>query len=343
MLALMKTQAGPGNLALKEIREPSPAQGQVMIEVEAAGICASDLHIRDWDIKLNLKPPVVIGHEFAGRVAKLGEGVEEFQVDQRVTSETAFSVCGHCIPCKNGEYNACTKKELIGYVHNGCFTRNIVVPAERVHLIPENVDTVDAAICEPLAAVVRGVVELTVINPGDLVVVAGPGPIGLLALQVAMVAGGKVLICGTDGDEKRLSLAEELGADRIINVQKEDLLSTINSMGYNEGADVYLECSGSPASVRDGLEVLRRRGQFTQIGLPGAPFELEFSKIAYKELIIHGSLGQRWNTWRIALKLIESGQVNTRKLMNREFPLSEWEQAFSCFENREGIKVVLKP
>lgn len=343
MLALMKTAAGPGNLALQEIAEPRPGPGQVMIEVGAAGICASDLHIRDWNIQLNLRPPMVMGHEFAGTIAQLGEGVENLSVGQPVTSETAFSVCGRCIPCRTGDYNACAQKELIGYVHNGCFARYVVVPAQRVHPLPAGVDILSAALCEPLAVVVRAALELTEIRPGDLVVVAGPGPIGLLALQVARAAGARVLVSGAAGDEDRLNLALKLGAERTVNVLKEDLLSVIREMGHEEGADVYLECAGAAASVRAGLQVTRRRGQFTQVGIVASPFELDFSLIAYKELIVHGSLGQKWTAWRRALALLASGQVVTKPLISHEFPLTEWEKAFECFESRKALKVVFRP
>ena len=343
MLALVKRAPGPGHMKLQDVPEPSPGPGQVMIEVEAAGICASDLHIREWDIQLNLRPPFVMGHEFAGHIAELGPGVEDLEIGQRVTSETAFYACGECIPCRAGEYNVCAAKELIGYVHDGCFTRYVVVPAERVHLLPENVSVRDAALCEPLAFVVRAVLELTHIRPGDLVVVGGPGTIGLLALQAAKAAGGRVVVAGTSVDKKRLALATQLGAARTVDLSEEDLLDVICEMGHNEGADVYLECAGVGASVRTGFEVTRRRGQFTQLGLPGAPFELDFAKIAYKELIVTGAIGQKWSAWRRALALLESGQVATNPLISDEFPLSEWEAAFTRFESRQGLKILLRP
>jgi L-iditol 2-dehydrogenase len=349
MLALMKTAAGPGQIELRDVPTPTPGPGQVMIEVEAAGICASDLHIRDWDIQLNLRPPFVMGHEFAGRIAEIGAGVEpvasveRLYVGQRVTSETAFSVCGECIPCHAGEYNVCARKELIGYVYDGCFTRYIVVPAHRVHPLPQNVSTREAALTEPLAFVVRAVAELTHIRPGDLVVVGGPGAIGLLALQVARAAGGQVVVLGTPADQTRLAIAAELGARRVVDVTREDAAEVVRQLGHAEGADVYLECAGAPASVRAGIDLVRRRGQYTQLGLPGAPFELDFARIAYKELIVTGAIGQKWSAWRRALALLESGAVRTSPLISHEFPVSRWTEAFALFESRQGLKILLRP
>ena len=343
MLALMKTAAGPGHLELQDVPTPSPGPGQAMIEVHYAGICASDLHIRDWDIQLNLRPPFVLGHEFAGEIAELGAGVVGLHVGQRVTSETAFQICGKCIPCRAGEYNVCAGKELIGYVYDGCFTRYIVVPAGSVHPLPANVSTRDAALTEPLAFAVRAVLELTHIRAGDLVVVSGPGAIGLLAMQVARSAGGLVIVAGTPADAGRLAVATELGAVRVVDVTQEDLGEVVRGMGHGEGADVFLECAGAPASVRTGIDVTRRRGQYTQLGLPGAPFELDFARIAYKELIVTGAIGQHYPSWRRALGLMEAGLVATAPLISDEFPVSQWEAAFERFESRQGLKILLRP
>ena len=343
MQALIKSASGPGHVGLGMMPDPTPGPGQVMIEVEYAGICGSDRHIRDWDIQLLLHPPVVMGHEFAGTIAALGDGVVGLQVGQEVTSETAFKTCGVCRACIAGEYNVCVRKELIGYVYDGSFAKYVVVPAHRVHILPQGVDLLSAAMTEPLACVVRATLELTRITAGDLVVVAGPGAIGLLALQTANSAGARVVVTGTQGDGQRLDLARELGAHAVVDATQGDPDAIIRDLTAGEGADVYIECSGSPAAVRTGFQVLRRRGQFTQIGLAGAPFEIDFATIAYKELQIRGSLGQRWASWKRALSLMASGDVLTRPLISHVIPLSEWERGFELFESREGIKIVLAP
>jgi len=343
MLALMKRAPGPGNVELVDVPRPRPGPGQVLARVAYAGICGSDLHIQHGDIQLNLRPPVTMGHEFSGTVAELGEGVEGFHVGQPVVSETAFYTCGRCLACRTGNENVCQHKELIGYVHPGVFTEYVVLPAKRVHAVPEGVSMLSAAICEPLASAIRGVYEQTSITPGDLVVVAGPGAMGLLSLQLAKVAGATVVATGLTEDRERLQMALRLGADRVVNVVNEDLRALVWEMSGGEGADIYLECSGSPSATRTGLEVTRRRGQFLQLGLAGGPFEVDFAGIAYREIQVRGTLGQKWTCWERALKLLASGKVVTEPLVTDILPLTEWESAFARFRAKEGIKIVLTP
>lgn len=343
MQGLVKFAPGPGNVELRTVPKPAPGPGQVLVEVKYAGICGSDIHIHDWDIQLRLQPPVVMGHEFSGTLVALGDGVCGLEVGQAVVSETAFRTCGRCWPCNSGYDNVCADKELIGYVHDGCFTQYVVVPAQRIHPMPDGVDFLSAAMTEPLACVVHATLELTRISAGDLVVVAGPGPIGLLATQTARSAGARVIVSGAPGDESRLEMARQLGADMTVNVVEEDLEHVVRDQTAGEGADVYLECSGAPAAARSGFQVLRRLGQYTQLGLAGAPFEIDFALIAYKELQVRGSLGQKWTAWERALALLASGEVVTRPLISHVLPLTEWKHGFELFEARQGMKIVLTP
>lgn len=343
MLALVKTAAGPGNMELMDVPRPKPGPGQVMVEIAYAGICGSDLHIQDGDIQLNLRLPVVMGHEFSGTVAEVGEGVQGFEVGQAVVSETAFHTCGDCLACHTGNDNVCAEKHLIGYVYPGVFTDYVVLPAKRMHTLPANVSLLSAVMCEPLASAVRGVYEQIRITPGDVVVVAGPGGMGLLSLQLAKAAGATVVVTGAQPDEERLKTALSLGADRVVNVAREDLKALLWEMTRGEGADVYIEASGAPASARMGLEVTRRRGQYLQLGLPGAPFEVDMAKIAYREIQVMGTLGQKWTAWERGLKLLATGQVVTEPLITDIFPLTEWEKAFARFRAKEGIKIALTP
>jgi L-iditol 2-dehydrogenase len=284
-----------------------------------------------------------MGHEFAGVVAEVGPGVTRWKPGDRVTSETARYVCGQCTNCRTGQYNICEQKQLIGYVFDGCFTKYCVVPERLVHHLPDNIDFMAGALTEPLASCVNGVLEKTPIVPGDVVVVAGPGGIGLLSMQLAKVAGGKVVLCGTHVDVPRLELGKKLGADFIINVQEQDPKKFVLDLTNGEGAEVFLECSGAAPSVLMGLSLLRRGGKYTQIGLIGRAFPLEFDTIAYKELKVTGSLGQRWISWKRALALMADGHVNTKALISDVFPISQWEKAFARHEDKSGIKIVLTP
>jgi len=343
MKAVVKYAHGRGNVELRDMPEPSPRPDEVMIEVKAAGICGSDLHIFDEDIKLPIRPPVIMGHEFSGVIAEVGSSVKKWKPGDRVTAETSAYVCGECLPCRTGNYNVCAEKRLIGYWFNGAFAKYCVVPSRLVHKLPDNVSFLSGALCEPLACCVNGVVEKTRIKPGDLVVIAGPGPIGLLSLQIAKSQGASVILCGIGQDERRLKIGEDLGADLTINVEEEDPWRIVSKMTNGAGSDVFIDCSGSPDAVRMGFQLVRRGGQYTQIGLTGRPFSLDFDIIAYKEIIVRGSLGQRWTSWKIGLKMLSEGLVKTEPLISDVLPISQWEIGFQKARKKEGIKIILKP
>ena len=344
MKGLVKYAKGPGNMEIRDIPEPSPGPGQIKIEVHAAGICGSDLHIFHDDIDgIPINPPVVTGHEFAGVVSALGENVTRWKVGDRVTSETAVSFCGDCLHCRTGFYNLCTNRRTLGYWYNGVFSRYTLVPQERVHSLPENVDFVAGALCEPLACVTHAVMELTRIDAGDVVLVTGPGSIGLLALQVAKAQGAKVVVCGTTIDQQRLAMARQLGAARTVDIINEDVFGVIRELTSGRGADVVLECSGSPKAVDAGLLLARKAGQYTQIGLFGKPLQVDFEKICFRELKVTGSLGSTWTAWEKAIQLLAAGTVNTKVLVSDILPITEWKKAFEKFEKKEGFKLVLTP
>jgi L-iditol 2-dehydrogenase len=343
MKAVVKYAPGPGNVDLRDVPEPIPGPGEVKIEVKAVGICGSDLHIYDGDIKLLMRTPVVMGHEFSGVIAEVGSSVSEFKPGEKVSSETSAQVCGTCIPCRTGNYNVCAQKRLIGYWFNGAFAKFCVVPSRLVHRLPDNLNFIGGALCEPLMCCVNGVLEKTTIFPGDIVIVAGPGAIGLLSLQLVKAEGGIAILCGTSVDKSRLELGKKLGADITVNIEEQNPWETVSKMTNNEGCDVFLECSGSPSAVRMGLNLVRRGGQYTQLGLTGHPFELDFDLIAYKELTVKGMLGQRWTSWRRGMKLLEGGQVKTEELVSDILPLSRWQEGFEKMRRKEGLKIILNP
>ncbi|MDR2176138.1 MAG: zinc-binding dehydrogenase [Synergistaceae bacterium] len=343
MKALVKYAAGPGNMEIRDIPEPTLGPGQVLIEVKEAGICGSDIHIHHSDIAIPLNPPVVTGHEFSGVVVRNGEGCSKFAPGDRVVSETAFHYCGVCDFCREGFYNLCVERRTLGYWFNGVFTRCTVVPEARIHRIPDGVDFTSAAMTEPLACVVHAVYDLTRIVPGDVVLVSGPGAVGIMAAQVAKIHGAAVVLSGTDADADRLKLAESLGIDHTVNVQKENLNAFLAPLTDGYGADAVLECSGSSYGIDAGLNAIKKRGWFTQIGLPGRKIEFDIEKVCYKELHFSGSLGSRNASWRKALQLLGEGKVEVKPLVTDKLSILEWERAFEKFEKKEGCKIFLLP
>jgi L-iditol 2-dehydrogenase len=343
MKALVKYARGEGNMEIREVPEPFAEANQVKIEVKAAGICGSDVHIYHDEIDIPMEPPFVVGHEFCGIVAEVGAGVTSWHTGDRVTSETAFSVCERCEYCRTGHYNLCKERKGIGFWFDGAFTNYVVVPEKRVHHLPDTVDFISGALCEPLSVVTHGVIELSHIEAGDTVLVSGMGAIGLLAAQVARSQGGKVILSGTPADTSRFEVAKALGFEELINIHDQDLSEYIDDTTLGIGVDVVLECSGAPEAARSGLEVIKKQGRFAQIGLFGKPIELNFEAIAYKELSVSGSFSQRWTAWEMSLRLLERGMVKTRPLVTDVYPISDWQEAFRKFEKKESIKVILKP
>jgi L-iditol 2-dehydrogenase len=342
MKALVKYEKGPGNMEIRDVPEPHPEKGQVKIEVKATGICGSDLHIYHDDVVIAVKPPVVVGHEFSGVVAKAGEGVD-WSVGERVVSELGFEVCGRCYNCLAGFPNLCDKRKSIGYWYDGAFARYLIVPSEGVHRLPGNVSFEEGALTEPLACVVHGVLELTPFAAGDTVLISGPGTIGLMTLQVARAQGATTIVSGVSADQKRLKLARELGAEHLLNAELEDVVERVLELTGGRGADVVFECSGNDRAVDVGFSAIRKRGRYTQLGLFGRPISIDFEKVLSKELKVAGSFGQRPSAWERALELMARGKVSLSPLVSDVLPLSEWKRAFELFENKEGLKVVLRP
>jgi L-iditol 2-dehydrogenase len=342
MKAVMKVALGVGNIEVRDIPEPTAGEGQVVIGVRAAGICGTDMHIYKDEFKS--RPPVVLGHEISGEIVEVGKGVENLKTGTRVTTETYFYTCGVCRYCRNGQVNLCFERRSIGSAMNGGFTNYVLVPAKNVHPLPSHLSFNAGALTEPLACVVHGVLTTPTVAPGDLAVIAGPGAIGLLTLQVVKAAGAKVIMLGTSADMGRLELAKTLGADYTLNVQEEDAEALVHELSYQGlGADVVYECSGAGPAAAQLLKLVRRKGRYVQIGLFGKSIAFDLDQLCYKELAMSGSNATIPSAWPKALQLLESGAVNTEALISNIYPVNDWQEAFDYFEAKKGIKLLLTP
>lgn len=342
MKGIVKYKLGDGFMELRDVEDKPPGSNQVKVEVKAAGICGSDLHIYHNDINIPIVPPVVVGHEFSGVVVEKGASVgDEIAIGDRVTGESSTYYCGTCRYCRAEYYNLCSSRKILGYTSDGCFTKYCNVMY--VHKLPENVSFKAGAMTEPLACCVHGVTEQTGVSAGDFVVVTGPGPIGLLVAMVARAEGGNVLVCGTDQDKERLKTAEALGIHHTINIETCDAVARVKDMTGGYGADVVFECSGVPQAAVMALDMVRKRGKYTQVGLFGRPIEIDFEKIAFFEIEVRGTMSQRRPAWERALSLMERRMVDCEALVSHEFGLTEWKQAFEIAERKEGMKILLSP
>jgi L-iditol 2-dehydrogenase len=341
MKALMKVAPGPGNLELREIPEPAPGPGEVVVRVAATGICGSDLHIQDDEYKV--VPPVVIGHETAGTVAAVGAGVTAWKPGDHVTSQTTISTCGRCELCRSGRTNLCPERRFLGgHVHGG-FAEYFVVPERNLLRVPEQVSLEAAALTEPLACCVHGVLEVAEPAPDSIVVVSGPGPIGLLCAQLARTAGASVIILGTPADTTRFALARRLGFEYLVDVQETDPVAAVEAITGGKGADLCIEAAGAAASLDQCLRLAPRGGRVLQIGLYGRPVPVAVDTLVLKELQLLGSFSSTPTSWPLALDLLAAGKVQTEPLVTSRRPLAEWEAAFQAARQKAEGKILLIP
>ncbi len=339
----MKVAPGVGQIELRNIPVPEPAPGHVLLKVHAAGICGTDIHI--YLDEFASRPPVVLGHEVSGEVVEMGAGVSGAEIGDRVTTETYFSTCGQCRYCRAGHINLCMGRLSIGSAVNGGFAEYLVVPARNLHRLPEVISFREGALTEPLACVVQGVLLCApTVRAGDTAVIAGPGAIGLLTLQLLTAAGAQVIVLGTEADNRRLALAEQLGASHVVNVSVVDpvaLLRDLTEQGL--GADVVYECSGAGSAAQQLLKLVRRRGRYVQVGLFGKSVSWDLDQVCYKELVVTGSNASTPESWLRAIRLLAEGTVDVKPLITHTFSLSDWSEAFGTFRSKSGIKTVFRP
>ncbi len=343
MKAVVKTKRGHGNIMVQDVPEPRVGPGEVKIQVKAAGVCGTDVHILHDTVKFLGELPLVMGHEFSGVIAEVGSGVEGIAVGDRVTSEPTSSTCGRCRYCSSGAYNRCPERMIAGVRRDGAFTNYVVIRAESIHKLPDNVSFEAAAMSEPTAVCVHALTEQASVGATDVVLVSGPGTIGLLACQVARAEGATVIVSGTGADRARLKLARKLGATRVVNVEEEDLQEVLLAMTEGYGVDMAVEAAGALASARACLKAICKGGTVVQLGLFGEDVPMDLDDLAWKEAYYIGSFAQKRSAWEKAVRLMGQGLVRQEPLVSKILPLTQWEQGFEMTEKREAQKVLLTP
>jgi L-iditol 2-dehydrogenase len=340
MLAVRKMSADAHVVTLERVPVPDPDRGQVRILVTGAGICGTDQHILDGDY--SSRPPVTLGHEVAGVVDAVGAGVDPAWLGALVAPETAFATCGLCPWCRGGKPMLCADRVSIGSGTDGGFAASIVVPVRNLHRLPDWLGDHAAALMEPLACVCNSVLDPSRVQPGDVVIVSGAGPVGLLAAQVARAAGGQVSLTGTRVDGERLEIARGLGfATR--NVDDAEDRAAIDALGRARTIDVVLECAGAGPAVAAALRWLRPGGRLVQIGLLAGDVAVPFGEIVTRELAVSAGFGSSPASWRRAVRLVEERAVDLSPLVSHVFALRDHARAFDAFARRDGLKSIFDP
>jgi threonine 3-dehydrogenase len=344
MRALVKETAGPG-MVLRDVPTPTVGPNDVLIKVHYAGVCGTDLHIWEWDAWASnrLKPPVVIGHEFAGEVAALGPIAEAgglLKVGDLVTAE-GHIVCGHCLQCRNNEAHLCRRTQIIGVDRDGAFADYIAMPAANVMKL-DGIPAEIGAIMDPTGNAVHTVLEGGRVA-GSTVLVVGCGPIGCFAVGVARAAGA-TLVVASDLNPTRLELARAMGAHVTLNPGTEDVVARVKELTGGDGADLVCEMSGHPAGHAQAFAAARLGGRVNMLGTPSRTTDVDFARdVIFKGLTIYGVTGRRmYETWHAMGRYLRSGQLDPRPVVTHRFPLDRMAEAIEVIKNGEAGKVILE-
>jgi len=339
MRALVKERPGPG-MSLREVPVPPIGPTDVLIRVRKAGVCGTDQHIWNWDpwAAGRVHPPRVIGHEFMGVVAAVGDLVKGFAVGQRVSAEGHIAD-GTCFLCRTGQAHICANVQVIGVDRDGCFADYIAMPESNVWKLDDSVPDTWAAIFDPFGNAVHSVSEAHVSLKS--VLITGAGSIGLMSVAVAGAAGASKIIA-LDPNPHKLAIAKRLGAHAVFDPGDPTVPREIAKLTGDAGPDVLLEMSGSGSALELGLTLLRHGGRAALLGISPGKVTLDVSEhIVLKGITLIGIFGRKiFETWYQMQALVKDRRVDLAPVITHVVPFENFEQAFTTLKQREAVKVV---
>lgn len=339
MKALVKSRAEPG-LWLSQ-SEPAPEVGpdDVLVRVRKTGICGTDIHIYNWDAwaQKTIPVPMVVGHEYSGEIVEVGSQVRTLKPGQRVSGE------GHVIGMKSratraGKFHLDPETRGIGVNMPGAFAEFVRVPAFNIVPLPDDIDDELGAILDPLGNAVHTALSFDLV--GEDVLITGAGPIGIMAAAVARHAGARHVVI-TDINPVRLELAARVATVTPVDVSREDLRDVMARLKMQEGFDVGLEMSGSPQAFQQMLDLMLMGGRIAMLGIPSAPFPVDWNRIVFKMLTIKGIYGREmFETWHKMLAMLQSG-LDVRPVITHRLPMDRYIEGFETMARGESGKIVL--
>ena len=344
MRAIRKTTPGTG-MVLQDIPRPVCGPGDVLIRVHHAGVCGTDVHIWEWDSWASgrMKPPVTIGHEFAGEVVELGPEAAAgglLAIGDLVTAE-GHIVCGHCLQCRTGNAHLCRRTQIIGVDRDGAFADFIAMPASNVMRL-EGIPTEIGAIMDPMGNAVHTVLEGGEVS-GSTVFVLGCGPIGCFAVGVARAAGA-ALVVASDLNDRRLDLARTMGAHVTLNPRQDDVVARVRALTGGDGVDLVCEMSGHPAGHAQAFAAARQGGRVNLLGTPSTTTEVDFARdVIFKGLTLYGVTGRKmYTTWHQMGRFLRAGLLDPTPVVTHRFPLEDIGDAITLIKKGEAGKVILQ-
>lgn len=327
-------------VGLELARRPIPEvhAGEVLIKIHKTAICGTDVHIYDWNSwsAEHVKPPQIIGHEYVGEIAEMGEGVEGFEIGQRVSGEGHIT-CGHCRNCRNGDIQWCKNTSSVGVDRDGAFAEYVCIPARNVIPIDPSLDEDVVAMFDAVGNATHTALSFNLV--GEDVMISGAGPIGILAAAICKYAGARRVI-STDMNEYRLDLAKKLGADAAVDIKTDDLREVMKQQGIKEGFDVGLEMSGSGAALSQMIGVMRNGGNIGLLGLSNDKNLLDTNEIIGKGLTLKGIYGRKMDNWH-QMSYMVMGGLDLKPAITHRFDYTDFEKGFEAMHSGKSGKVIL--
>jgi alcohol dehydrogenase/L-iditol 2-dehydrogenase len=336
--AVVNFSSAPRSVELREFARPEPGPGDVILAVEAVGVCGSDLHQWTGTHSWKVNYPVVLGHEFSGVIVQQGPGVGGWKEGDRVVSETAAVIDPDSPMTRQGLYNLDPARKGFGYGVDGAMTGFVRVPARCLHRVPAGLPMEHAALTEPCCVAYNAVIQNARVRPGDRVVVIGPGTIGILCGAVARLAGAEVALVGLEQDRKRLEIARAYGCE-VIAGDASAWARTRDGLG----AEGVVDAAGSSAALKTALELVRPGGWISKVGWGPQPLNFSLDPLVQKNVTLQGSFSHNWPIWERVLALLASGKLDVRPIVGGTWGLGDWNAAFEAMHRGDIVKAVLRP
>ncbi|MFX0039098.1 MAG: zinc-binding dehydrogenase [Promethearchaeota archaeon] len=324
------------NVSIKLVENPSIRDSQVLVQVKAVGLCGTDLAIANGD--LPVPTPIVLGHEFAGKIVKVGKDVDHIWLNERVTSEINSNIDLNCYYCRQGLFTQCISRKALGIDIDGALAEYIALESYLLHKIPDSISYEEATFIEPLAAAYQTFEMMPIGKYDKNMALFGLGKLGLLITQVSLSKGLKLIVI--DGSNKKLSLAKKFGAHHLLNrLEYENIPMVIKNLTDGLGADIVVDTTGNPTALKDIMESCRTRGKIHVKSTHGVETQINLTDLVVRELTLYSS---RCGPFEKAIEGIISGQIQVKDLISKKFKLDEINEAFkSYYLSRDHIKTII--
>ncbi len=341
-----------GEKCYMDVPVPEVGDDDILLEVKAAGICGGDMAIYYGKVSVP-NPPIIMGHEFAGVIAYKGKNVEgDWKVGNRVVSENTADLCGVCPSCRSGNFVNCQHRKVMGYTNDGIFTKYVKLSGHLLHTypnclfhLPDNISFAEGSVLEPTSNGYKALIQEGGLKPGETVVIFGAGPLALMPIQLAKIAGAdKIIVVGLTSDKKmRFDVAKKYGATHFITSDTQDPVAEVEKIAGKYGVRLAIDSAGFPDTTKAAVAIVHNEGTVVRVGNPEIPYNYSLNDFTMKSVTLRGHMGYNTESWINCIKLAASGQLDLKSIITCELPMSEYDKGFSMVRSGEAAKVVLIP